>query len=162
MAPSIASHVLFDTSLVGAYLFKEDHSPVAQAAFDAVFEGRYVACVPSLFWAELQQLMHLKLQRETRLDIEFLQEYALSLGLVELPGDPFPPSARRAVWSWMSTLRLGPSDPYFVGSYDCYYLNVALQRGMCLWTLDRKFRDRAHTDAALKPFVMQVGLDVHP
>ena len=118
--------------------------------------------MPSIFWAELQQVMHMKAHRDPSLDIGFLYEYALSLGLTELPGDVFIPAARPDAWRWMGTLRLGPADPYFVGSYDCYYLGVALRRGICLWTLDRKFRDRAHTEAALRPIVLHVGTDVHP
>ena len=157
-----APRVMFDTSLVGAYLFPEADSSLAQAAFRTFFEHRCLACVPSLFWAELQQLCHLKRQRDPSLDVNVHYSYALSLGLLELPEDVFSAAFRSQVWYWMGRLRLGPSDDYFVGSYDCYYLSVALQLGVCLWTLDRNFRDRAHTDPALIPVVLQVGRDVQP
>lgn len=149
------TEIVLDTNVMGAHLFSEANSPNAHKVMAKVQGGDVVAFVPSLFWAELQQVCYQKtLPRGRRAvvslaDAEKQYQLAGTFGLAEFEGELTVYRLR----AWDLVRLLG------IGSYDAYFLALALDLGLPVWTFDRKFRDPVD-QSALQGQVLLIGTDV--
>jgi predicted nucleic acid-binding protein len=147
--------VVLDTNVVGAWSFAEADTRLAQQVKVEILAGRVKAIVPSLFWAEFQQVCKGKLYPTAGTpvplrDVEAAYDDALAFGLVEVPGELEKHRDR----AWADIRRLG------LGSYDAYFLALACDLGLDVWTLDRNFRGKVSRDPALADRVKLIGEDI--
>jgi predicted nucleic acid-binding protein len=150
-AAGVGAEVVLDANVVGALGFIEPGHGEALAVFSLVATHSLIPVVPDLFWAEFQQICGKKLH-VPGLSLSYVDkvyEDALELPLVEIA---VLAELRQEAWRLRRSLG--------VGSYDSYYLALALQLGTDVWTLDREFRDRASADASIAGRVKLIGADV--
>ena len=150
--------VVIDSNVVGAWTFDEDDTPKARRAEAEVTSGRVIGVIPALFWAEFQHICGKKRYATgsapalSLSDIQSAYEEAENLPLVEIPGE----LEQLRSEAWELRKRLG------VGSFDAYYLALACELGVDVWTLDQDFRDLVNTNSQLEGRVKLVGVDVLP
>ena len=152
--------VVIDANVVGAWAFQERNSPQASTLLNAVVAGGVIALVPELFWAEFQQICGKKRHRNWQ------QRDGLGLPLAEvtrayedaerLPLVQIPVLRELRSQAWDLRRRLD------VSSYDAYYLALALQFGIELWTFDGDLRSLAETDPSTAGVVRIVGAGLRP
>jgi predicted nucleic acid-binding protein len=143
--------VVLDANVVGAWSFLEADTAKARQVLSLVVGGQVAASVPELFWAEFQQICGKKLHEEglpgSSVERAYRDAEALPLRVV-----PVLVSLREDAWRLRRRLA--------IGSYDAYYLALAVELDGELWTLDREFRDRASADASIAGRVKLIGADV--
>jgi predicted nucleic acid-binding protein len=146
---------VIDTNVAAAWSFPEAGTALADRVRAEIRSGRVEGVVPSLFWAEFQHVCKLKLhppQGEALLltDVEAAYESTLALGLTEVPD--VLRTSRDEAWELIKRLALG--------SYDAYFLALACDLGLDVWTLDASFCDKVTQDPTLTGKVKLVGTDV--
>ena len=156
LSTSSVSEVVVDSCVAGAWSFKESDTAKARRVLQELVSGRLVGIVPSLFWAEFQQICGKKRHSTSTApalslaDIQTAYEGVERLPLVELGGELR--ELRDEAWGLRRSLG--------IASHDAYYLALALELGTDVWTLDRDLREAVNRDAALAGRVKLVGLDV--
>jgi len=154
MGPSgsrTSRHIVLDANVVAAWSFLEADTAKARQVLALIANGQLSVSVPDLFWAEFQQICGKKLHEEglPDSDVELAYRDAALLPLSEVP---VLTSLRERAWEFRRRLA--------IGSYDAYYVALATELGVELWTLDRQLRDRAKGDAIVANRVRLVGVDV--
>jgi len=151
---ALPRRVVLDASVVAAWSFHEDDTEEARKVQAALESGQLTGLAPSLMWAELQQICRRKWNvfRVAREAVEASYEASLLAGLTEVSGGLT--RFRAEAWKWVKALN--------VGSYDAYYLALALSLELDVWTFDRSFRDAALKDPRTAGRVSVPGEDVFP
>lgn len=145
--------VVLDTSVIAAYAFKETNRAFAVPICEKVIRNELTAYVPDLMCAELQNVCHRK--RDERglslADIESAYEDALALPLVEQ--DNCLLRHRSDAWDLVRRI---PE----VGSYDMYFLALAVYLDLPLWTFDKQMKEKVEqVDRKLATRLAVVGID---
>lgn len=130
--------VVLDSNVAGAFLFKEQNTTEAEKVLQWLEDGALIAFVPSLFWAELQQICFKKtLTTSSAKGLSPAQAETQYRKAQTLPlNESRTALADYREQAWKLIKELG------VGSYDAYYLALGLDIGAAVWTFDAKFRNR--------------------
>jgi predicted nucleic acid-binding protein len=151
----MAIDVILDANVMGAYLFPEGNTADAVRVMDSILSGAVNAFVPSLFWAEVQQICYQKTQpRGNRIPVALAVADAAYARAGAFALHEFTEALvdyRMTAWDLMRALGLG--------SYDAYYLALALDVGIPVWTFDQKFRDPVDA-GPYQGAVLLIGQDV--
>lgn len=149
--------VVIDSNVVGAWSFEEQDTAKAREVRDLIARGELRAIIPSLFWAEFQQICGKKMfdpgEGAPALSLEEVDqayEDATRAPLEEIGGELT--DLRDDAWQLRKRT--------MIGSYDAYYLALALVFDTDVWTFDRRFRDRANADSECPQRVKHIGTDV--
>ncbi|MBI2300440.1 MAG: type II toxin-antitoxin system VapC family toxin [Armatimonadetes bacterium] len=146
--------IVLDVSVVGAYLFNEPNTTLARPVCQKIVRGELAAFVPDLYWAELQNICRRKRDQNGLSLADIEQAYQDAQGLPVAEEASALARYRSRAWDLVRQLA-------GVGSYDCYYLALALDLGIPLWTFDRRFRDAVRpVGGQLAGVVLVVGEDV--
>jgi predicted nucleic acid-binding protein len=154
-SPVFGAHaIVLDASVAGAFIFKEPDRPGAKPVCDSIARGDLAAFVPELFWAELQNICLRK-----------RDEKGLSQAAIEAA---YTDAQRLPVVSQTLALTRYRADAWDlmrqvsgVGSYDFYYLALAIDLGIEVWTFDRRLRDAwSGSGSTMAGRVKVVGDDV--
>ena len=152
----MASHgeVVIDTNVVGGWCFNEPDKPLAPAVRACVVGGDVKWVAPDLFWAEFQHLCRNKHYQDGVSWEDCLEHYA---GTMELPRTDVPgilEECRDQAWEYIARLGLG--------SYDAYFLCLAVNLNLPIWTCDDPFYRICQRDPAMARFVLKLGVDITP
>ncbi len=157
MAPAVASMppaLVLDTTAIAGWVFREpDKAPWAEHIIDVVTDGRVLAYVPELFWAEFQQVAGKKVQQGQLVRPQAEQAY-LDVAALPLQEVSALVDFRDTAWD----LRLG----LLVGSYDAYFLALAQDLGIEYWTFDVVFCQLVSAEPNVRAMVKRIGVDVQP
>ena len=155
--PPAPTSVVIDTNVVAAWTFSEPGTVTARRAKALVVDGAVLGVVPSLFWAEFQHVCRSKLYPASGAalslaDVETGYAAARAVGLTEVTG--VLSAYRDDAWDLIKTLGLG--------SYDAYFLALASDLGLYLWTLDTRLKEKVSRSSQHAPRVKLLGVDVLP
>ncbi len=125
--------LVLDASVAIAWVTEEQRTPAIQAVFDRL--QREVACVPSLWWLEIANVLQMGVRRK-RYSPSDRDAHLRDLAKYTIRTDP-----HTKTHAWTGTLTL--ADRHVLTLYDAAYLELALRRNFPLATLDRELRQAA-------------------
>jgi len=145
---------VIDTCRAAAWVFNEPHTVMALRAYRAVTAGDVQAFVPSLFWAEFQQVCAKKLRPPSaqvaplsRADVEAAWSVLASAPLVEIPD---------VLTTYRDDVRdLVMAAP--LNAYDACFVAMASDLELPVLTLDASFHAAAESAPGLSGVVRLVG-----
>ena len=120
--------LVLDSSVALAWVYREERSDTISAVFDQVTEAG--AWVPSLWRLEVANVLEMGVRRG-RNDAAFRDAMLADLELLPIQSD-----SETEKHAWRSTLRL--AERHRLTVYDAAYLELAMQRGLPLASLDRE------------------------
>lgn len=145
------AYAVLDTNVVAAWSYSEPNTVLAKRVLASLVAGDLEAWVPELFWAEFQQVGMKKMSGGVgRADVEAAYLGAEAIGLKEMP---VLECLRADAWQLILD--------YSLGSYDAYFLALAMELGIDLWTFDNVSLC-ARLPVALRRHVVLLGADPFP
>ena len=127
-----------DASVGAAWLLPDEEAELVDLALERL--ARETACVPGLFWSELQNVL-LSAERRGRIDEHYADASIARIRQLPIrcPGEPEDHRILALVRSHRLT------------AYDASYLALAIQEGCPLASLDRRLNDAAAAEG-VAPF----------
>jgi predicted nucleic acid-binding protein len=129
MDPGDFEAVVLDTTVIAAFVFNEPNRALSRPICAQVQSDRLLAFVPDLMWAELQHVCVRKRDRDGLTQAEIDAAYGRAQALPLIEQDRTLERYRSAAWDLLARIS-------GVGSYDMYFLALAIDLGVPLWTFD--------------------------